>query len=246
MEVGSGLNLGERKEDAMKMRRYMLAAAAALAIVGTAAGPAAAQMAVIDVRAIAQAIQQVRQLQSQLAQLQQTYAAIAHLPQAELNRLSQQFNANQFRNPLGTSSANIGGMLDGSGNLTAGAQAYLDRNKVYSPSGQDFQAQQMGRNATSIANAQAMAAQLYQSAASHIQTLQSLEGQLAGAPDAKAVADVQARIAMEQAAFQGQQLQAQSLAMWQASQERNQDQRNDEARRQQIDNLIEQAKAHGG
>lgn len=230
----------------MKLRRYMLAGAAALGLIGTTAGPVTAQMAVVDVRAIAQAMQQVRQLQSQLAQLQQTYAAIAHLPQAELNRLAQQLNTNQFRNPLGTSSANIGGLLDGSGNLAPGAQAYLDRNKVYSPTGQDFQAQQMGRNATGIANTQAMAAQLYQSAASHIQTLQSLEGQLTVAPDAKAVADVQARIAMEQAAFQGQQLQAQSLAMWQAAQERNQDQRNDEIRRQQTDNLIQQAKAHGG
>ena len=74
----------------MKLRRYMLAGAAALGLIGTTAGPVTAQMAVVDVRAIAQAMQQVRQLQSQLAQLQQTYAAIAHLPQAELNRLAQQ------------------------------------------------------------------------------------------------------------------------------------------------------------
>ncbi|SCX35832.1 type IV secretion system protein [Agrobacterium rosae] len=230
----------------MRFRRHKIAGAAALAIGLTGTLPASAQVAVVDFRAIAQAIEQVRQLQSQLTQLQQTYAAIAHLPRNELNRLARQFDTSQFRNPLGTSSASIGGMLDGSGSLAAGAQGYLDRNRVYAPPGQDFQATQMGRNANSIANAQAIAAQLYQSAASHIQTLQGLEGELASAPDAKAIADLQARLTMEQASFQGQQLQAQSLAMWQAAQERNQDQRNDEVRRKQVDNLIEQAKAHGG
>ena len=64
--------------------------------------------------------------------------------------------------------------------------------------------------------------------------------------DAKAVGDLQARIAAEQAYIQAQQVQAQSLAMWQASQERNHQQRGEEERRRQIDNLIEAAKAHGG
>lgn len=232
----------------MRMRRIVLAGAAVLAIVGTGAGPASAQVAVIDAKAIIQAKAQLDQLTSQLTQLQQTYAAIAHLPQAELAKLGAQLQ--QFRNPLGTSSADIGSIMNGSGigsgTLGSTAQSYLNQNRVYSPTGQDFQAQQMNRNATSVAGAQAMASELYQSAASHLQTLQGLESQLASASDAKAVADVQARIGMEQASFQAQQVQAQSLAMWQSAQERNQDQRNDEQRRQQVDSLIEQAKAHGG
>jgi type IV secretion system protein VirB5 len=221
----------------------MLAGAATLAILVMGSGPVSAQMAVVDVRAIAQAIQQLRQLQAQLTQLQQTYSAIAHLPQNELNQLAQTLNTAQFRNPLGTSGSTISGLTNG-GSITAEAQAYLNRNRVYSPSGQDFAATEMGRNATSIANTQAMAAQLYQSAATHIQTLQGLESQLAGAPDAKAVADVHARIAMEQASFQGQQVQAQSLAMLAQSEERNQTQREDETRRQQLDNQLAQIKAH--
>lgn len=231
----------------MKMRRWILTGAAALAI-GVGAGPAMADLPVIDVGAIAQAVETIKRLEAQLAQLQQTYAAIAHLPQDELNRLGSQLQ--QFRNPLGSSSADIGAIMNGSGigsgALGSTAQSYLNQNRVYSPTGQDFQAQQMNRNANSVAGAQAMASQLYQSAATHIQTLQGLESQLASATDAKAVADIQARIGMEQASFQGQQVQAQSLAMWQAAQERNQDQRNDEQRRQQVDSLIEQAKAHGG
>ncbi len=241
----------------MRMRRYILASAAALAIVSSGVGPAYAQFAVIDVKAIAQAIQQLQQLQQQYQVLQQQYAqmiqqyqAIAHLPQSALNQLGSQLNVPQFRNPLSSSSSDIGAIMNGSGigsgTLGSTAQSYLNQNRVYSPSGQDFQAQQMNRNANSVAGAQAMASELYQSAATHLQTLQGLESQLAGAPDAKAIADIQARIGMEQAAFQAQQVQAQSLAMWQDAQERNQDQRNDEQRRQQIDNLIQQAQAHGG
>jgi len=241
----------------MKIRKAILAGVAALSIAGGSIGPASAQMAVVDVKAIGQAVQQLKQLQQQYQVLQQQYStmmqqyqAIAHLPQNALNQLQSQLNTQQFRNPLASNSVDVGSIMNGTGPgggaLGSDVQTYLNQNRVYSPSGQDFQAQQMNRNATSVAGAQAMAAELYQSAASHIQTLQGLEGQLSSAPDAKAVADIQARIGMEQAAFSAQQVQAQSLAMWQAAQERNQDQRNDEARRQQIDNLIDQAKAHGG
>ena len=49
---------------------------------------------------------------------------------------------------------------------------------------------------------------------------------------------------MEQASFQGQQIQAQSLAMMASNDERNQYQRQDETRRQQLDNQLSQIKAH--
>jgi type IV secretion system protein VirB5 len=234
----------------MKVRRVILAGAAALALTGAGAGPASAQMSVVDVKAIVQAKAQIDQLRQQYAQLHQTYSAIAHLPQSALNQLGQRFNTSQFRNPLGTSSVDVGAIMNGtgigSGTLGSVARGYLDRNRVYSPVGQDFRAQQLNRNATSIAGAQAMASELYQSSASHMTALQGLEGQLAGANDSKEVADIQARIGMEQAAFQAQSVQVQSLAMWQQAQERSQSQQRDEVRRQQIDGLIEQAKAHGG
>jgi type IV secretion system protein VirB5 len=237
----------------MKIRRVVLASVAALAIIGTGAEPAAAQFGgqfVIDLRAIAQAKLQLTQLQQQFAQLQQTYAAIAHLPQNELNKLAQQLNVQQFRNPLNMPSVNVGAIMNGSGigsgSVGTAAQGYLNQNRVYSPGGQDFRAQQMNRNANSIAGVQAMASQLYESAATHLTALQGLEGQLAGAKDSKEVGDIQARIGMEQAAFQAQSVQAQSLAMWQQAAERSENQQRDEVRRQQIDNLIAQAQQHGG
>jgi type IV secretion system protein VirB5 len=237
----------------MKIRRVILAGAAALAIAGATAEPASAQFGgqfVIDLRAIAQAKLQVDQLRQQFAQLQQTYAAIAHLPQNELNKLAQQLNVQQFRNPLNMPSLDVGAIMNGSGigsgSVGSAAQGYRDQNRVYSPGGQDFRARQMRSNANSIAGVQAMASQLYESAATHLTALQGLEGQLAGAKDSKEVADIQARIGMEQASFQAQSVQAQSLAMWQQAAERNENQQRDEVRRQQIDNLIDQAKAKGG
>lgn len=240
----------------MNMRKFILAGAAAISLVA-ASGPAMAQWTVIDPSNLAQAVQQVKQLTQQIQVMQQQYQtmmqqyqAIAHLPQSALNQLQSQLNVPQFRNPLSANAPDVGAIMNGSGPgggaLGSNVQAYANQNRVYSPTGQDFRAQEMNRNATSVAGAQAMAAELYQSAASHIQTLQRLESQLSSAPDAKAVADIQARISMEQAVFQAQQVQAQSLAMWQEAQERNAEQRDDEMRRQQLDNALQEIRARGG
>lgn len=233
-----------------------LALAAAL-IAAVPAQPAHAQLAVIDPANLAQAVQQVQQMaqqlqamQQQYQQLQQTYQAVAHAPSDALTELGRQLNVDALRNALPAHSGDLGAVMTGSslgpGGFGNAAQGQLERNRVYSPGGADFQAQEMQRAATSIAGAQAMASGLYQSAASRIAALQAIEGQLAGAADAKAVADLAARIAAEQAYIQAQQVQAQSLVLWQQAQMRNQDQREQERRRQSIDALIDQAKARGG
>lgn len=241
----------------MKSRQLIQAGAVALTISGAATIPAHALDIVYDPSNYAQAVQQVTQLAQQLTvmqqqyqQLMQTYQAIAHLPQSALNDLGRQLNTSQFRNALPAQSDVLGSVMNGQGlgpgNLGQAAQAYLNQNRIHAPAAGDFQAREMQRNANSVAGTQAMASELYQSAANRITVLQGIESQLASAPDAKAVADIQARIAAEQAYIQAQQVQAQSLAMWQASQERNHQQRGEEERRRQIDNLIEAAKAHGG
>ncbi len=239
-------------------RKFAMAAgAAALTACALAPGLAQAQRIVYDPSNYAQAVQQVTHLTEQLAvlrqqyqQLQQTYAALSHLPQSALNGLGQQLNVNQFRNALPAQSSVLAAVMNGSelgmGTLASAAQGYRNQNQVYAPTAEDFQAQEMLRNANSVAGSQAVASELYQSAANRVTALQGIEGQLASAPDTKAVADIQARIAAEQAYIQAQQVQAQSLAMWQASQERNQQQRGEEERRRQVDALIEAAKARGG
>jgi type IV secretion system protein VirB5 len=236
------------------MRNVIRKSALALAICGAVSGLAHAQLVVIDPSNLAQAVEQVTQLvqqlkvlQEQYAQLQATYAAIAHAPQGQLNQLGAQLNVDQYRNALPTQSSTLGAVMNGTGqgtgNLASSTQNYLGQNRVYAPTGTDFQAQEMQRRATSVAGSQAMAAELYQSASNRITTLRAIEAQLANAPDAKAVADIQARLLAEQTYIQAQQVQAQSLAMWQASQQRNEEQRRDEDRRREIDRLIDKIKA---
>jgi type IV secretion system protein VirB5 len=234
---------------------------ALLASVGMLALSAAAraQMAVFDganfantARSVVQGAQQVQQLTQQLATLQQqysqlvqTYQAISHLPQQELAQLGQQLNVSEFRTPLPTTSGTIGNVLGGTGLSSLGSlgQQYLNQNRVYAPAGSDFQARQMTGTASSVAGVQAMLDQLYQSATGHITTLQGLEGQLAGVPDEKAVADISARVQTEQTYLAAQQIQAQTIQTWQAAQVRNEEEQHQEKRRQDIDDVLNKLNA---
>lgn len=225
------------------MRRTALAGAVFLLLGG--GGAAQAQMAVVDAKALVQLKSQLQQMQAQYQELQRTYRAIAHLPDSAVRQLGRQLNVDQFRNALPDTTV-AGAMLSGRGHLSGRGQQMLSQNRVYAPSGRDFQAREMARTATSIAGTQAMATDLYASASARINALRAIETQLDRAPDQKAVLDLQARVQSEQAYIQAQQVQAQSLALWQASQQRSDQLRREEQRRQQIDDLIEQAKAKGG
>ncbi|WP_234422626.1 type IV secretion system protein [Sphingomonas aurantiaca] len=233
------------------MRKSILAGVSALVL--CVAAPASAQFGgvVYDPSNYAQALEQVRQLQQQYAKMQEqlqtaksTLDSVSHLPDQALNQIGQQFNTQQLRQALPTGDG-VQNLLNGE-QLNAQAQQFLNKNRVYQPTGDDFAAQEMTRNGQSIANQQAMANSLYQSSTARINALQGLEGQLAGAKDAKSVADISARIQQEQAYIQAQQVQAQSLQMWQAAQERNAQQRSDEQRRQRVESMIAEAKARGG
>lgn len=234
------------------MHKSILAGVSAL-VICVMVSPASAQLGsfVYDPSNYAQALNQVRELQKQYQTLQQslqtaksTLDSVKHLPDRAVNDLGQQLNVDQFRNAL-PSAPNVNTMLNGQA-LGAQAQQYLQQNRVYQPGGTDFGSRELGRNAQSIANSQSLASGLYNSATNRIEALRGLEGALAGAPDAKAVADIQARIAAEQAYIQSQQVQAQALQMWQDAQTRNEGQRREEQSRQELDTLIERAKARGG
>jgi len=219
---------------------------------GNAFNPAYAVFPVIDVNNIAQAIKQVQQLEKQYqileqqySQLQQTYQALAHLPTNELKNIQSELNNQKLRDPLSTNSIDVGSIMNGigpvDGALKIDLQTHFDQNHIYSPRGEDFRAQEMRREAISIAGTQAIAAKLYQSSREHIKTLGKLDEKLQKAKDAKDVADIQVSINMEHAALLAQQIQMQSIAMWQEAQNRNRYQRYDEKRRQEIDNLLKQS-----
>ena len=241
----------------MIARTLLLAATAAAAF----AGPVQAQLAVFDganvintARSVVQGAEQVRQLaqqiaymQQQLAQLQQVYASVAHMPDDLLRQAGAVMNTSQFRNPLpdGTTMGDIVGGIGGLGSLTALGQQYLDKGRVYSPSGYDGQAMLMTANAASIAGIKAGVERLFQSSGDHTRLLQNLEGALAASPDAKGIADIQGRIALEQTYIANRQVQAQSIATWQTAQVRLNEQQQAELRRCEYDQAHQMATTVG-
>lgn len=191
---------------------------------------------------IQQVVHQIQTLQLQLEQLQQVYSSMAHLPGAALADLQSTLNVPQLRNPLPGGSAPLGQIVNGNGlGLMAGlGRQYFDQNHIFAPADPGgYGAASLGQNANSIAGVQAMADQLYQSAASHISALQGLEGLLAGAPDAKAVADISARVQTEQTYLAAQQVQAQTISNWQGAQVRNNEQQRRESRRCYIEAALQ-------
>lgn len=241
-------------------RGLLIAGASAVALL--VAGEARAQMAVIDganllntTRSVVQGAQQIQQLaqqlqtmQQQLTQVQNIFGSVAHLPQNELTQLGQSLNVPALRQILPSTSGAIGSVMNGSGlgSMAGVGQQYFNQNHVYTPTGGSFNATAMISNASSIAGVQAMADQLYQSAASHIAVLEGLEGQLATAPDDKAVSDISARVQTEQTYIAAQQVEAQSIQTWQAAQVRNMDEQRREKRQQDIDDVINQASIQAG
>ena len=250
--------MDKRKGKNRTMRKLLLSGACAAALLTV--GHARAEMPVIDTanllntgrqvmqgaQQIQQLAQQIQTLQQQLQQMQQVYASIAHLPDQQLQQLGSLLNTDQFRNPLPSTSGAIGSLLNGSGlngstnlgNLSGLGQQYLGQNRVYSSPDADANANSMSNNAASIAATQGIADQLYQSAADHTRMLQNLEGALANAPDAKGVADIQARVQLEQAYVANQQVQAQAISTWQQSQVRSYEQQRRESRRCHIDQVL--------
>ena len=224
--------------------------------------PARAQIPVTDAanlanttRQVIQGIQQIQQLTQQLAvmqqqysQLIQTYQAVAHLPDQALQQLAAQFNVQQFRTPLPSSANLMGDLMNGTGldQLGSLGRQILNQNRLYAPSGADFAARQLMGTANSIAGVQAMLNNLYQSASGRITVLQGMEGQLSSAQDAKAVADLSARVQTEATYLQAQQVQAQVLQTWQAAQVRNETQQTREQRRCYIDQVLIQVAANSG
>lgn len=235
------------------MRGLLKAGVCTLALLG--AGEARAQWAVECVNCtneltevareaarIQQVVQQIQFLKSQLQEMQNVYASVAHLPDTALAQLGQQLNVSQFRNPLPTATGAIGSLMNGTGmgSLSGLGQRYLNQNRVYTSPDQDAGAASMATNANSIAGVQSIADQLYQSAAAHNEALQGLEGQLENAPDAKAVADISARVQLEQTYIASQQVQAQAISTWQQAQVRSYEQQRRESRRCYIDAVLTQ------
>lgn len=190
------------------MRRTRLIRTALCAALLLAALPAHALLPVIDVRAIAQMLQQIQTLQQQLAtarnQLQQAQSAFAAMTGP---RGMEHLLANEVRNYLPADWAQLAGAMQAMPGQYAAlsnewqqliaANAVLDANEL---AGLGAAAQaNIDTQRRAVAMAQGLAREALSAASARFASLQALIGEIPHATDPKAVMDLQARIGAEQA-----------------------------------------------
>lgn len=200
----------------MKTRIMAIALASAV----TLAGSASAQMAVIDLRAIAQARQTVQQLQSQLQQLKQQYNAISG--KSNMNSL---LNNPQLRKAL---PADWRKVYDSTANggysgISGPADALSAAEKLTGTAAQ-MQAAIDKRQASIAARNKAMGLGAYDAAEQRLDNIEGLLGQVGQTTDMKRAVDLQSRIAAEQARVANETTKLQLMAMLQANEQRLADQ----------------------
>jgi type IV secretion system protein VirB5 len=193
-----------------------------------ATGAAHAQQIVYDPSAYGKLIEQA---QTGLRQLDQLKAQVV-----EARRLYDGFNHNSGVNGLATllSSPALRAVLPdaaafmaaGQGDLAAlgriGAAASQIRgaNRLFTAPADDAQGQGLERAGDRAARDLALGETVADTGAQRLAGLQQLQGALDGAPDARAVLDLQARLAAEQAMIANDQMRLQGLAMAQAAEAR--------------------------
>jgi type IV secretion system protein VirB5 len=186
-----------------------------------AAGPARAQIVVYDPTSYAKILQQaqtalnqLQQLQQQVAQGQQLLTSLNQI--SNVNALASSLQQPAMRAFLPNADAFVSaarGDLAALGAIGARAQAIRDANQIYSPPPGDRD------------DVAAAGETVVDTATSRLTGLKQLQSALDTAPNARAVLDLQARIAAEQAMIANDQMRLQGLAMMQAAQEQVQTQR---------------------
>lgn len=199
------------------MKKYILITSLLL----SAASPAFAQWSTIDVGAIAQLKAQLDQLKSQYKQMQQTYEGMNGargvnnlLQRPDLRKyLPQDWQQVYDSVQRGDTSA-----LAGQINSIKSRNAVLSTDRV---NGLDAAtATDLNRRRTSTAVAQGTADEAYRRSGDRIDYLQSLASQINNSSDPKAIMDLQAGIASEQAQIQNEQLRLQLASQLQAADDR--------------------------
>lgn len=221
----------------MKTRTLCAAAVAALALVSAPA--TRAQTLVHDPRSLAQMIEeyrttldQLRALQAQVQQGQELFASLNDL--SGVNALASELGLPTVRNPLPdmrSLRAAANGDLSALGALADRADAIRRDTRLYTPPAGDLDpAETYYRDSLERAGARtardlAVGEAVSGAADRRLEGLETLRAALDTAPNARAVLDLEARLAAEQALIQNEQLRLQGLALTQAAEARLEDQR---------------------
>nr|WP_316628707.1 type IV secretion system protein [uncultured Brevundimonas sp.] len=213
------------------MRRSILPIAVALAAM--TAVPAHAQQVVYDPTSFAQmvkgartAIEQLDSLKAQVQQGEELFASLNDL--SNVNAIAERLGLPEIRNPLpdmATLRSAADGDLSALGELAERADAIRRETRVYTPDAPSAAAEALERAGARTARDLAIGEAVDRSATDRLEGLETLRRALDTAPNARAVMDLNARLAAEQALIQNEQIRLQGLALTQAAEARLEDQR---------------------
>lgn len=201
---------------------------------GLGATVAHAQMAVVDVRAIAQMAQQIRVLQDQLLtarnQLTQAEAQFAALTGPRgMERLLDGLSRNYLPADWVAFEAMLRGVRTSYAAIGAQIEAVVESNAVLTPAQTaqlaPDQRQQLEAARQATALLQVTSRQALQVSSQRFDALQTLIDAIPNATDSKAALDLQARIAAEQAMLQNEQTKLMVLHQTIEAEERAREQR---------------------
>lgn len=197
-----------------------------------------------DQAAIAKQIESIAQLKSQLdalneqiGQARQLYGSLNKL--TDMADVANVLNDPAIRKALPFDFAAIEGLLKGNGTGVFGdsASRFLEGNSTYRTDADDFYAQELSRLQNKNAGQMSLGEQIYDAATKRIDGIDQLRGKISTAGDAKEIADLQARLQVEQAFLQTDVLRMEGLRMVQQAQNQVDEQRKAEDWRQRMDNM---------
>lgn len=202
------------------MRMKLIATGVAFGAALALSAPSSAQMAVVDLKAIVQAKQQVDQMRQQLSQLQRTYSQLENTYKSATGTrgMGDILNDRSIRNNLPSNwqqvydSAQRGGYSGISGSIDA-----IARQNKLTGSVNDGMASVRNRQGSLSSTNKAVGMQAYAGAQARLNQLDQLTAQINRTQDPKAIAELQARIAVEQGAMQNEQTKLQLMSMLQQS-----------------------------
>jgi len=213
------------------MRRSILSIAVALAAM--TAVPAHAQQVVYDPTSFAQmvkdartAIEQLDSLKAQVQQGEELFDSLNDL--SNVNAIAERLGLPEIRNPLpdmATLRSAANGDLSALGDLAERADAIRRETRVYTSDAPSAAADALERSGARTARDLAIGETVDRAATERLEGLETLRRALDTAPNARAVMDLNARLAAEQALIQNEQVRLQGVALTQAAEARLEEQR---------------------
>lgn len=175
------------------------------------------------------ALQQLRALQAQVEQGQALFDSLNAI--SDVNALASALGLPEVRNPLPdlrALRAAADGDLTALGDLADRAEAIRRETRLYTPPSRDAESyyrDSLERSGARTARDLAIGEAVSEASDQRLEGLESLRRALDAAPNARAVMDLEARLAAEQALIQNEQLRLQGLALTQAAEARLEEQR---------------------